>query len=144
MRLHELVKIQKKSSKRLGRGVGSGFGKTAGRGTKGQKARGRIPVGFSGDLAFYKKLPRKKGMGNSKISVKSKLIKLSSLNVFKNKTIVDITELLQAKIISQKDKLRGVKILSTGEITQALTIKLPVSKIARQKIEKAGGKVLND
>lgn len=144
MRLHELVKIQKRSNKRLGRGVGSGFGKTAGRGTKGQKARGSIPVGFSGDLAFYKKLPRKKGMGNSRISVKSKLIKLSSLNVFKNKIIVDIAELLQAKIISQKDKLRGVKILSAGEITQALTIKLPVSKIARQKIEKAGGKVLND
>lgn len=144
MRLHELVRIKSKRKKQLGRGVGSGLGKTAGRGTKGQKARGKIPVGFSGDLAFYKKLPRKKGAGNSKVSIKPKLVSLSSLNVFKSRATVDINELLQAKIISEKDRLRGVKILSTGEVTKALTIKLPLSRNACLKIEKAGGKVLND
>lgn len=141
MRLHELVKIQKRPKKRVGRGLGSGKGKTAGRGTKGQKARGKIPVGFSGDLAFYKKLPRRKGMGNSTVSVKPRLITLSALSVFKNKTVVDISELLRAKIISEKDSKRGVKILGTGELTQALIVKLPVSKSARQKIESRGGKL---
>lgn len=143
MRLHELVKIQKRPKKRIGRGLGSGKGKTGGRGTKGQKARGKIPVGFSGDLAFYKKLPRRKGMGNSAVSVKPRLITLSELSVFKSKTVVDITQLLSAKIITDKDSKRGVKILATGEINKALIIKLPASKSARQKIESRGGKITN-
>lgn len=144
MKLHELIKIQERGKKRLGRGIGSGKGKTAGRGTKGQKARGDIPIGFSGDLAFYKKLPRKKGAGNSKISVKPKLVKLSSLNVFKSRTVVSVNELLEAKIVSQEDLLKGVKILNEGEVEKPLTIKIPMSKNARQKVEKAGGKILND
>lgn len=140
MRLHELTKIKLRRKKRVGRGIGSGLGKTAGRGTKGQKARGKIPVGFSGDLAFYKKLPRKRGMGNPKSESKPKLINLSDLGIFKAKTIVDLNELLRAKVVSDKDKKRGAKILGTGEIDRALVIKLPTSQSARQKIEKAGGK----
>ncbi len=60
MKLHKLLKFKKDLKKRVGRGIGSGLGKTAGRGTKGQKARGKIPVGFSGSgLALFKKLPLK-------------------------------------------------------------------------------------
>lgn len=129
--------------KRLGRGIGSGKGKTAGRGTKGQKARGKIPATFTGSLSLYKKLPLKKGKGNRKVSVKPKLINVSRLSIFKPKTVVDIGRLLEEKIVSQKDVERGVKILGEGEIKIALTVKLPVSSAARRKLEKAGGKVEN-
>jgi len=129
--------------KRLGRGIGSGKGKTAGRGTKGQKARGKIPATFTGSLAFFKKLPLKRGKGNTKVSVKPKVINLDKLNIFKAKTLVDITKLMDEKIVSLKDAKRGIKILGTGEIKNVLTVKIPVSQAARKKIEEAGGKVEN-
>lgn len=141
MRLHKLVKINQRAKKRLGRGLGSGKGKTAGRGTKGQKARGKIPATFTGSLSFYKKLPLKRGKGNLKLSTKPKLVNLLKLNVFKTKTVVDISKLLDAKIISDKEAKRGVKVLGNGEISRALIIKLPTSKAAQKKIEKSGGKV---
>ena len=142
MKLHELTKIKNRRKKRVGRGIGSGKGKTAGRGTKGQKARGKMPVGFTGaGLPLYKKLPLKRGLGNSKFSQKPVLLNLSKLSVFKNKTIVDLEALLNAKIISSKDVKKGVKILGSGEILAALTIRLPISESARKKIEKKGGKV---
>ncbi|MCR4305496.1 MAG: 50S ribosomal protein L15 [Candidatus Daviesbacteria bacterium] len=143
MRLHQLQKTQIRSKKRLGRGLGSGKGKTAGRGSKGQKARGTVPVTFIGGLPLYKKLPLKRGKGNRQVSVKQKIISLSQLNVFKAKEVIDVTKLLEAKIISEKDIKRGIKILGNGEISQILTIKLPVSSSARNKIEKLGGKVDN-
>ena len=127
--------------KRLGRGLGSGRGKTSGRGTKGQKARGKIPQNFSGDMAFYKKLPNRKGLGNPKIFENPRIITLSILNNLPAKTVVDLDQLLKANIINKNDLKKGVKILSTGELKKALNINLPVSKGARQKIEKAGGKV---
>lgn len=127
--------------KRLGRGIGSGKGKTAGRGTKGQKARGKIPATFTGSLAFYKKLPLRRGKGNVKVSEKPKVLSLDKLNVFKANTTVDIAKLLEEKIVSTKDTKKGIKILGTGEIKNVLTLKLPVSLAARKKIEKAGGKV---
>lgn len=68
MKLHQLTKIKTKDKKRLGRGIGSGKGKTAGRGTKGQKARGKIPQTFTGGLSLYKKLPLRRGYGNPKMS----------------------------------------------------------------------------
>lgn len=141
MKLHGLLKTKDISKKRVGRGQGSGRGKTAGRGTKGQKARGKIPLAFSGDLSFYKKLPKKRGLGNSKILLKSKTIKLSLLNIFPNKTTIDIEQLLRQKLISAKEGRLGVKILEGGEFNKVLTIKLPVSKKAKDKIIKLGGKV---
>lgn len=143
MKLHEVIKSKTKSNKRLGRGIGSGKGKTGGRGTKGQKARGKIPATFTGSLSLYKKLPLRRGKGNTKVSIKPKIINISRLAVFKTKTVVDITKLLEAKIISAKDVKRGIKILGTGEIKSALTIKLPVSDSARKIIEKAGGNIEN-
>ncbi len=141
MKLHEVLKLKSRSSKRVGRGVGSGKGKTAGRGTKGQKARGKIPLAFTGGLAFFKKLPKKRGSGNRKVSDKPKLIDISKLEVFKVNSIIDSEQLIKAKLINENDTKFGIKILAEGEITKALTIKLPVSKKVREKIEKAGGKV---
>ncbi|MBI2337989.1 50S ribosomal protein L15 [Candidatus Daviesbacteria bacterium] len=143
MRLDKLIKIKTQDKKRLGRGIGSGKGKTAGRGTKGQKARGKIPATFTGSLSLYKKLPLRRGKGNAKVSVKPKLINISKLDVFKTKTVVDIAKLLEAKIISQKDIKRGIKILGNGEIKNVLTVKLPVSESARKIIEKSGGRIEN-
>lgn len=143
MKMYNLLKVKARSKKRLGRGLGSGKGKTGGRGTKGQKARGTIPVTFTGNLSLYKKLPLRRGKGNRQVSIKPKIVSLSKLNVFKAKEIIDINKLQEAKVITAKDIKRGVKILGTGEITQVLTIKLPVSDSAREKIEKLGGKVEN-
>jgi len=141
MKLHELLKVKTRSRKRLGRGLGSGKGKTGGRGTKGQKARGKIPATFTGSLSLYKKLPLKRGKGNPKFSRGYTLINLSRLNIFKTKEVVDISKLLEAKIISEKEAKRGVKILGTGELKKTLTVKLPISNFARKRIEESGGKV---
>lgn len=143
MNLHQLLKVKTKAKKRLGRGLGSGKGKTGGRGTKGQKARGTIPVTFTGSLSLYKKLPLRRGKGNAKVSTKVKVVNLSRLSVFKAKEVVNIEKLIEAKIISSKEAKKGVKILGNGEIDKILTIKLSVSDSAQRKIEKAGGKVEN-
>lgn len=144
MKLNSLVKLKKRGSKRLGRGIGSGLGKTAGRGTKGQKARGKIPVGFTGaGLSTFKKLPKRSGLGNSKVSTKMKIINLSKLNIFKANSIVDLDQLHKHKLISKDDLKRGVKILSDDKLNVPLIIKLPVSNNALKEIEKRGGKVEN-
>ncbi len=141
MKLHTMLKINSRPKKRLGRGIGSGKGKTAGRGTKGQKARGKIPATFTGSLSLYKKLPLKRGKGNPKLSTKPKLIDVAELNVFKAKELVDIGRLLEAKIISPKEAKKGVKILGNGQLKHSVIVKLPVSSSALKKIEKSGGKV---
>lgn len=144
MKLHELLKAKRSLNKRVGRGIGSGLGKTAGRGTKGQKARGKIPVGFSGSgLPLYKKLPLKRGLGNRNTRGKFAVINLSDLSEFKSSAIVDMEALISRKIINQRDLKKGVKVLGNGDLLSALTIKLPVSSRARIKIEKIGGKVVN-
>ncbi len=141
MKLNELLKVKTKSKKRLGRGLGSGKGKTGGRGTKGQKARGKIPATFTGSLSFYKKLPLRRGKGNPKISAKPSLISLNQLSVFRAKEVVDINKLLEAKIITEKQAKKGVKVLGDGELKNAIIVKLPVSGAAAKMIEKSGGKV---
>lgn len=141
MKLHELTKIQTKSKKRVGRGLGSGKGKTAGRGSKGQKARGKMPIGFTSSSPLYKKLPLRRGLGNPKVSIKPKLLSLSSLNIFPLNSTLDLEQLINKKIVTSKQSRKGVKILNKGEIENALVIKLPVSKGAKVKIEKKGGRV---
>ncbi|MBI2017489.1 50S ribosomal protein L15 [Candidatus Daviesbacteria bacterium] len=142
MKLSNLLKVTTKSKKRVGRGLGSGKGKTAGRGTKGQKARGKIPVGFVGSLPLYKKLPLRRGLGNPKMSIKKKIVKLTALEVFAAKTVVDLEQLIKSKILTQKEAKFGVKILG-GQLSKTLTIKLAVSKSVQKSIEKLGGKVEN-
>src|SRR3989338_1055175 len=84
MKLSNLSKTIERSSKRVGRGTGSGKGKTGGRGSKGQKARGKIPAAFvGGSLPLYKKLPFVRGWGNKKANPKPVVITLDELNRFK-------------------------------------------------------------
>lgn len=144
MKLNELQKNKIRSKKRVGRGIGSGLGKTAGRGTKGQKARGKIPASFTGSgLSTFKKLPLRRGLGNRNSATKPQIINLSKLNVFKKNTVVDMEQLISLNLISKKDSKKGVKILFDEGLKLSLIIKLPVSKRVRSEIESKGGKVEN-
>ena len=144
MELSQLPKIVRKRKKRLGRGPGSGRGKTAGRGTKGQKARGRIRAGFEGgQTPLIKRLPLRRGKGNPKISKKPLVVNLKVLNLLPKDFLVDLENLVKEKIVEERQaRLFGVKILGDGEIKIPLTIKLPISGKAKKKIEEAGGKVI--
>lgn len=142
MDLYQLPKLNQRSKKRLGRGLGSGRGKTSGRGTKGAKARGSIPLGFiGGTLALYKRLPFRRGVGNPKISSKSLAVDVAKLSAFKANSTVNLESLLEQKVISKKDLKSSVKIVGNKGLTVALKVLLPVSKSARQVITKAGGEV---
>lgn len=143
MELNSLPKITKRKAKRLGRGHGSGRGKTSGRGTKGQKARGTISLAFEGGaLPLVKRLPFLRGRGRNKV-FKSRPIELNidKLNKFKPKTVVDIDSLIKNNLIPKKAKSVSVKLLGKGELKVPLTVRIPSSKSAKQKIEKIGGTV---
>lgn len=144
MELHTLPAITQSKKRRLGQGHGSGRGKTAGRGTKGQKARGDIPLGFEGGaLRLIKRLPFRRGKGKNKVFKKRPVaINLEVLNLLPKNSIVDIDMLIAKKIVDSEDAKRyGVKILGDGALSIPLQVKLPVSKGAAKKIEKAGGSV---
>lgn len=143
MELNKLSKITKRSKKRLGRGLGSGRGKTSGRGTKGQKARGKVKLGYEGgQLSLVKRLPFRRGRGRN-ISLRHKplIINVKFLNLLPAKTEVDIKTLVKYGILKEEDAGFGVKILGEGSLTKPLIVRLPSSKGARKKIEVAGGKV---
>lgn len=145
MQLNNLDKLIDKSKKRLGRGTGSGKGKTGGRGTKGQKARGKIPASFvGGSLPLYKKLPFVRGWGNMKSKPKPVVVSLNELNRFKAGSEISIESFVAVGLITEADsKKRGIKILDRGELTvKGLSIKLPVSAKTKIKIESSGGKVV--
>ena len=147
MALNKLKKIKKSSKKRLGQGHGSGRGKTAGRGTKGQKARGKVPLYFEGGaLPLIKRLPFRRGKGKNKVFKKKPMIvNIKVLSLLKKDSIVDIETLIKNKIVDEKDaKMYGVKILGEGDLKIPLTVKLPISKGAASKIKKAGGHVERD
>ena len=145
MKLNNLEKIQERSKKRLGRGIGSGKGKTGGRGMKGQKARGKIPAAFiGGGLPLYKKLPFVRGWGNMKAKQKPVVVSMNELNRFKANSEITVSSFVEVGLITEADsKKRGIKVLDRGELTvKGLSIKLPVSAKAKLKIESAGGKVV--
>lgn len=143
MKLHELKPAEGSTHapKRLGRGVGSGHGKTSGKGHKGQNSRagGGVRPGFEGGQnPLFRRMP-KRGFNN--ISRKNiGAINVRDLERFENGTVVTIESLLESGLIKAvKD---GVKILATGELTKALTIRMEkVSPAAAKKIVAAGGKV---
>jgi len=144
MKLENLPKITERKKKRLGQGHGSGRGKTAGRGTRGQKARNKIPLSFEGGaLRLIKRLPFRRGRGKNKVFRKKPIeINVKVLNLLKKNSIVDIEILAKSKIVDKNEaKIYGVKILGDGDLSIPLTVKLPVSKGAERKILKAGGKV---
>ncbi len=143
MELSNLKTIAKKKRRRLGQGHGSGRGKTGGRGTKGQKARGKIKISFEGGaLPLIKRLPFTRGRGNNK-SFRPNLfvINVSDLNRLPAKTEVTTQTLLKNKLVGKNNTKQGIKILGGGKLTVALRVMLPVSKEAAKKIEKAGGTV---
>ena len=142
--LSNLPKIVAKKKKRLGRGLGSGKGAKSGRGTtRHQKARGKIPLHFEGGQArMVKRFPLLRGKGRNKPKQNKPLIlKLSSLNVFKDNEIVDVAGLLKKHLIQIKSKEQTVKILTGGKLERKLTVKVLTSKGAKKGIEKSGGKI---
>ena len=144
MKLSSLTKITKVRQKRLGQGHGSGRGKTAGRGTKGQNAKGSRPLSFEGGaLTLIKRLPFIRGKGKNKSFRKEPLvINIKLLNSLKKGAVVDMKSLVKNKIIDSKySKKYGVKILGNEKLTVPLIVKLPVSKSALKRINEAGGKV---
>lgn len=146
MQLNNLKTIIKKKKRRLGQGHGSGRVKTAGRGTKGQNARSKRSLSFEGGaLPLIKRLPFRRGKGKNKVFKKKPIIiNVKALNLLKSGTIVDIKSLVSGNLVKEQEaKEYGVKILGDGAIKNVLTIKLPISKAAAQKIIKAGGKVEN-
>ena len=138
-----MPRITQKESRRVGRGHGSGRGKTAGRGTKGQKSRKNIPLAFEGGaLPLVKRLPFLRGRGRNKVFKPHPIaINISSLNKFSKKTTIDIDTLIKYGIVGNVAKKQGVKILSDGDLGVPLIVKIPVSAGARKKIEKAGGTI---
>jgi large subunit ribosomal protein L15 len=142
MKLHELSPAvgSTKEAKRIGRGHGSGNGKTAGKGHKGQKARsGRgMQIGFEGgQMPLQRRVP-KRGFNNI-FATRYAIINVSDLNAFDDKAVVD-TEALKAKGLVKKAEY-GVKVLGNGELKKAVTVKAAAfSEAAKAKIEAAGGK----
>ena len=128
------------SAKRLGRGIGSGLGKTSGKGHKGQWARsgGGVRPGFEGgQLPLYRKLP-KRGFHN-KFSKQYAIVNLQDLACFADGAVVDAAALIEAGIVNKT--LDGVKVLGRGELGKKLTVKAAVfSETAKEKIEAAVGK----
>jgi len=143
MKLHELSPVagSKKDAKRIGRGHGSGWGKTAGKGHKGQKARaghGMRPGFEGGQMPLQRRLP-KRGFNNI-FAKEIVIVNLGTLDKkFDNGATVDTEALVKAGII--KNSFDGVKILSNGKLSKSLTVKANAfSKSAKEKIEAAGGK----
>lgn len=142
MKLHELGPAAGSTTapKRLGRGVGSGLGKTSGKGHKGAKARsggGKRPGFEGGQMPLYRRVP-KKGFTNI-FRVEYATVNVGQLEVFTEDTVVN-TELLKAAGIIKKT-LGGVKILGNGELTKKLTVEAAkFTDSAKQKIEAVGGK----
>ena len=144
MNLTHVEKLKTKRKKRVGQGHGSGRGKTSGRGTKGQKARNKVAIYFEGGaLPLTKRLPFLRGKGrNRSLQEKPYIVNVQALNVFAKGTSVTIESLAKEGIVElAAAKQKGVKILGDGELGVALSVKLPASKGAVEKIQKAGGTV---
>lgn len=141
MKLHELQPVlgSRKEKNRVGRGIGSGNGKTSGRGQKGQKARsgGGVRPGFEGGQnPLFRRIPKR---GFKNINRKEyALVNLSDLNKFEDGQTVTPTDLIESKII--KKELSGVKVLANGKLERKLTVKVhKFSSSAKEAIEAAGG-----
>lgn len=144
MRIHDLTPAPgaRKAPKRLGRGIGSGTGKTSGKGHKGQWARsgGGVRPGFEGgQMPLSRRLP-KTGFDNRYKKVYS-IVNLDDLNEFDDGAVVNAEALIQAGVLSKIEHY-GLKVLGNGELTKKVTVQAKkFSKSAVEKIEKAGGKV---
>jgi len=144
MKLHELSPApgSAKDAWRKGRGAGSGNGKTAGKGHKGQNARsgGGVRPGFEGgQIPAYRRLP-KRGFDNSRFADKYAIVNISKLENFNDGDVITAEVLLAKRIITKA--YDGLKVLGNGELTKKLTVQAKIfSASAKEKIEAAGGKV---
>lgn len=144
MKLHSMYPSDgsRKTRKRVGRGTGSGLGKTSGKGHKGQNARsgGGVRPGFEGgQLPLFRRLP-KRGFSNAKFKTEYAVINLSDLNKFEDGAIVTPEILKDMGLI--KNQLDGIKVLGNGVLEKKLTVKAhKFSSVAKEQIEKIGGKV---
>ena len=143
MKLESLPKSNEtKARKRVGRGPGSGTGKTAGRGENGQKSRSGASISAwfqGGQSPLYRRLP-KRGFNNARFATKYATINLSDLNTFFNDGDVVTPEILKERGIIKKE-LSGIKVLASGKLEKKLTVKAQrFSSAAVTKIEAAGGK----
>ncbi|MCI8595288.1 MAG: 50S ribosomal protein L15 [Clostridia bacterium] len=144
MKMHDLSPAvgAKRGVKRLGRGIGSGTGKTSGKGHKGQWARsgGGVRPGFEGgQMPLSRRLP-KTGFDNRYKKVYS-IVNLGDLNEFEDGAVVNLETLIKNGIVG-KEEPYGLKVLANGELTKKITVQAKkFSKSAIEKIEKAGGKV---
>ncbi len=144
MKLHELTPAagSAKAAWRKGRGTGSGNGKTAGKGHKGQNARsgGGVRPGFEGgQFPIYRQHP-KRGFNNSNFATRYAIVNVEDLNRFVDGAVVDTEVLLAARVI--RKQMDGLKVLGKGELNKKLTVKAAVfSATAKEKIEAAGGQV---
>ena len=143
MKLHELKPAagSRKAPKRVGRGTGSGLGKQAGKGMKGQKSRsgGGVRPGFEGgQMPLYRRIPKR---GFTNIFAKEYVeVNVDRLNIFENGTEITEAVLLERGVVSKI--VDGVKILGNGTLEKSLTVKATkFAKSAMEKIEAAGGKV---
>lgn len=132
--------------KRKGQGHGSGKGgHTSSRGMKGQKARTSVGVLFEGlkvRKSLYKRLPLRRGKAKFNARPRPMAVDLSLLNLLDNGATVTLESVIKAGIVKEKEaRSYGVKILGGGDLAKKLTVALPVSKSAQEKIEKAGGTV---
>ena len=131
------------SKKRLGRGIGSGIGKTSGKGHKGQNARsgGGVRPGFEGgQMPLIRKLPRR-GFTNAYFKKHYSIINVSDLNKFENGSVVDVQALLDRGLFSKVEEY-GVKVLGNGKLEKSLTVRLnKFSEVAKKKIVEANGTV---
>lgn len=145
MQLNELLSITAKGKRRLGQGHGSGRMKTAGRGTKGQKARYDIPLAFEGGaLPLIKRLPFLRGKDRNKsLGQEVTVLNIKHLGSFLANAEVTLESLVKKNLVSQRQADQGVKILGDGELSVALIVKVPVSQSAQEKIQNAGGRVEN-
>lgn len=142
MKLNELSPApgSRKKEVRIGRGIGSGSGKTAGRGHKGQQSRsgGGVRPGFEGgQMPLHRRLPKRGFTNIFKKNIAN--IDLEALNIFEDGTVINYELLFEQGFVSYKND--GAKILANGEIAKKLVVQIPTSKQAAEKIAAAGGKV---
>ena len=144
MKLHQIAPAPNSTpkAKRLGRGIGSGLGKTSGKGTKGQNSRsgGGVRPGFEGgQMPLIRKLPRR-GFNNKNFDKVYNVVNVDMLNKLEDGSVVTV-ELLKEKNIISKVAPYGLKVLGNGKLEKKLTVKASkFSETAIQKITKAGGK----
>ena len=141
MQLHNLPKLVKRSKKRVGRGVGSGKGShTSGRGTKGQKAREKVPLIFEGTKfkkSLIKRLPFLRGKGKLKSwKLRPVIVNFSDLENFSGKEVT-VEALIKAGIVGPIALEVGVKVLGGGKLTKTLEFKVPMSYSASGKMKKS-------